>query len=164
MVTWSRPRRVLHALFAVVIVLTSGCAGYIRESAVNAIAREIQTEDSTVAANLESSSNPMGEGVIVFVRAGSDCASRYAWLWVNDRIPSYALDTASQALTPRLATLSNAAPATLKRIGASPQTLRTAVRETLCQNARQGGSDTGSPYSMRKATMGSRAVASRAGK
>jgi hypothetical protein len=132
-----RPRRVLQTLSAVVIVFTSGCSGYVRESAVNAIAREMQPENATVAAKLETSANPTGEGVIVFVRADSNCAPRYAWLWVNERIPGYALDTASQALTPRLATLSSAAAATLKRTGSSPQTFSTAVRETVCQTARK---------------------------
>lgn len=131
----SRRRGLFHTLSAVLVVFTSGCSGYVRESAVNAITQEIQSEHSAVAAKLESSSNPMGQGVIVFVRADSNCAPRYAWLWVDDRTPGYALDTASQALTPRLAMLSNAAPATLQRIGSEPQTLSTAVREVVCQVA-----------------------------
>src|SRR5688572_27646248 len=119
----SRPRGLVRMLSAIAMVFTSGCSGYVRQSAVNAIAREIQSENSTVAARIESSSNPTGQGVIVFVRADSNCAPRYAWIWLNDRTPRYALDTASRALTPRLAALSNAAPATLKRIGSEPHTL-----------------------------------------
>jgi len=133
-----RPQRgVLHGLSAAIIVFTCGCSGYVRTTAVTAIAREIQPGSSAVVANLESSSNPIGEGVIVFVRADSDCAPRYAWLWLNDRTPGYAMDRASQALTPRLATLSDAAPATLKRFGSEPQALRTAVRDAVCQVARK---------------------------
>jgi hypothetical protein len=133
----SRRRGLLRSLCAVAIVCTSGCSEYVRQSAVTAIAQEIQSENSTLAAKLESSGNPTGQGVIVFVRADANCAPRYAWIWLDDRTPSYALDTASQALTPRLATLSNAASATLRRIDSEPEKLRTAVREAVCQVARK---------------------------
>jgi hypothetical protein len=133
--TRSNPRDFLHVLSALAMVFTSGCSGYVRTTAVNAIAREIQSGRS--AANLEALSNPLGQGVIVFVRADSNCAPQYAWVWVDDRTPGYALDAASQALTPRLATLSNARPATLKRIGSESQNLTTAVREAVCQVARK---------------------------
>lgn len=119
------------------MVFSAGCPGFIRQSAVDAIAAQIQPPNSAVLNQLESSGNPTGEGVIVFVRSQPNCAPRYSWIWLNDKTPSYALDTASQALTPGLQTLSEASPSTLKRIGSGAETFGGAIRDSLCQRAQR---------------------------
>jgi hypothetical protein len=115
-----------------IALLTSGCSGYVRQSAVNAIAAQIQPHAAIVISRLESSSNPAGEGVIVFVRSDSSCAPRYAWLWLNRRTNSFALDDASRELTPQLNTLSDAPGDILKRIGTDGGTFRDVVRASVC--------------------------------
>src|SRR5438046_8755887 len=101
-----RLRRAVERMIACgVMMLASGCSDWIRQSAVEAIASRMQPPDSAIITKLESSANPLGEGVIVLVRSERSCAPRYAWIWLNDRTPSYALDDASQALTPDLRTL-----------------------------------------------------------
>jgi hypothetical protein len=115
--------------------LVGGCSGYIRQSAVDAIASQIQPPNLQVVSHFESSANPTGEGVIVFVRSESDCGPKYSWLWLNNRTPSFALDSASQALTPGLTMLSKAPRRTLNRVGSEPQTLRTAIRDSMCHIA-----------------------------
>jgi hypothetical protein len=62
------------------MVLAGGCSWYIRQSAVDAIARQDQPPNAAVLDKLESSRNPSGEGVVVFVRSGWGCAPRYAWI------------------------------------------------------------------------------------
>jgi hypothetical protein len=129
---WSRRR----TLSAVLVFFASACSGYVRHSAVNAIAAELQPK-SHVAEKLESTANPAGEAVIVFVRDESGCAPRYAWVWMNESTRGYALDAASQSLTPRLDTLSTAPPEILQRIGSDSQTLTSAVRQVICPVARR---------------------------
>ena len=122
------------------VVFSAGCPGIIRQAAVDAIAAQIQPPNSAVVNKLESSGNPTGEGVIVFVRSQADCAPRYSWIWLNERNPSYALDKASQAITPGLQTLSEASQKTLKWVGseAEPlagQPLAGKIRDMLCHTA-----------------------------
>jgi hypothetical protein len=126
-----RRRRVLPV---VLLLFASACSGYVRHSAVRAIASQLQPQ-SGLAEKLESAANPAGEAVIVFVRDGSSCTPRYAWVWLNESTPAFALDTASQALTPRLNTLSSAPPEILQRIGSESQVLTGAVRQAVCQVA-----------------------------
>jgi hypothetical protein len=116
------------------MVFSAGCPeGFIKQSAVNAIAARIEPPNPAIVTRLESSGNPTGCGVIVFVRSQPNCAPHHSWIWLNDKTPSYALDTASQALTPSLQTLSEASPDTLKHVGSGAETLGGAIRDMLCQ-------------------------------
>jgi hypothetical protein len=130
-------RAVYRIIACAGMFLVGGCSGYIRQAAVDGIASQVQPPNSAVVHQLESTGNPTGEGVIVFVRSGSDCGPRYSWLWLNNRTPSYALDRASQALTPRLRTLSEASRTTVNRVGSEGQTLGHAIRESVCHTARR---------------------------
>jgi len=131
--------RIVRALrpgvLALTAIATSGCSGYVLRAATEAVATEITPGNESVIARLESSANPTGQGVLVFVRA-SGCTPRYAWLWVNDNIPVYALDSASQRLTPRLQTVSDASPEMWRRIGSEPKPYPVEVRAAVCVPAR----------------------------
>ena len=69
------------------------------KTAVAAIGALTQPANSVIAKSLESSGNLTGQGIIVFVRAQSNCAPHHTWIWLGERTPSYALDEASLALT-----------------------------------------------------------------
>jgi hypothetical protein len=121
------------------VVLSAGCPGLIRRSAVNQIAEEIQPARASVIEKLESVGNPMGEGVIVFVRSDSSCEPQYSWVWLNELSQSYALDKNSQTLTPGLRVLSEASAGLLQRMGAKPETFGEAIRESLCRGDHKQG-------------------------
>jgi hypothetical protein len=60
----------------------------------------------------------------------------YSWLWLNDETPSYALDIASQAVTPSLPLVTQAPQRELHRIGAEPEALTSAARASVCHSVR----------------------------
>ena len=117
--------------FALMVVATPGCGGAVRQIAMNAVASEITSANRSVIPKLASSANPTGQGVLVFVRA-SDCGPQYAWLWLNDGIPPYTVDSASQGLTPRLQVLSDAPADVWRSIGSEPKKYQTQVRDAIC--------------------------------
>ncbi len=114
------------------LVMAAGCTSWIRQSAVDAVVSRLQPTDAALVNTLETSGNPTGEGIVVFVKSQSSCAPRYAWLWIGDNA-LYAVDTASQALTPGLPTLSEAPARMIKRAGADARALRTAHRKMVCR-------------------------------
>ena len=122
---------------SVAIVFSAGCDALVRKAAVDAIAAQIRPPNVVLVNQLESAGNPAGEGLIVFVKAPGNCAPRYAWIWVNENIPSYALDSASRTVTPELQALSEAPEVTLKRIGSDAERLPGRVREMLCNTAQR---------------------------
>ena len=73
----SEPLALCLILASAGMVFSAGCSGWIRQSAVNAIAAEIQPPNPSLVSKLETSGNPTGQGVIVFVRSQSSCAPEY---------------------------------------------------------------------------------------
>ncbi len=120
------------------IGLTAGCSQHVQSRAVEAVARHLQPANSTLAGKLESSPNPKGEGVLVFVRAESGCPPRYAWIWVGNERSVYALDSGSRLLTPEFGELNQASPQMLQRVGSSGSGLSAAVEQVACQSAKVG--------------------------
>jgi hypothetical protein len=116
-------------------LLASGC--FFREAAVAAIGSEIRSTDSALVKKLETISNPDGEGVVVFVRPESGCVPKYGWLWLGGRNGSYALDDASQALTPEVPHLNQASSSTLKRIGSDAQSFGSKIAKSVCRGMPQ---------------------------
>jgi hypothetical protein len=115
--------------------LASGCN--VREAAVAAIRSEIRPSDSALAKKLETISNPGGEGVVVIVRPESGCVPKYGWLWLGGKNGSYALDDASQALTPGMAQLNQASSSTLKRFGSDAQSFGSKIAKFACSEMPQ---------------------------
>jgi len=132
---WSRVASLIIATRGAVSV--AGCPGMIRQAAVDAIAEQIRPPNPTLVGQLQTTANPKGEGIIVFARSESTCAPKYSWIWLNGNTPSYALDAASQALTPGLRLLSEASNSTRKRIGSEPATFNEVVESSLCQTAQR---------------------------
>jgi len=130
------PSHRMRILASLAVVFAAGCPSMIRQSAVDAIGAQIQPPNVALVNQLKSAGNPTGEGVIVFAGSESSCIPRYSWIWLNHKTPSYALDAASQALTPGLRTLSEAPQSILKRVGSEPGSFAEAVRRWLCQTPR----------------------------
>jgi hypothetical protein len=124
----------LRCAVALVAAATPGCRGYVLQAAVDTVAFEITPPHQGLVTKLETSSNPTGQGILVFVRA-SDCIPKYVWLWLNGRI-AYAVDATSQRLTPRLQTLNDAPPDIWRRIGSDPTRYPAEVRAAVCGNSR----------------------------
>jgi hypothetical protein len=119
-------------------VLAAGCSGSVQRTAIDAIASQIVASDSAVVSRLQSMGNPRGQGVIVFVKADSGCAPRYSWIWLNNRTNGYALDDASQALTPKLPRLRDASRSVIERVGSDVETVNSRLAEAFCRDAREG--------------------------
>lgn len=116
-----------------VACLTGGCTihDWILERAVHNVAAEMDPQNP-VAKTLDASGNPKGEGIVVFSRA-EGCAPRFMWVVVTSK--PYAVDAASQALTPRLDVLTSATASEQARLGIDAESFGRMMREELCQQA-----------------------------
>jgi hypothetical protein len=86
------------------------------EVAVKAVAREIRQQDLAVREKLKWCGNTKGEGTVVYVKSETDCGPQYVRL-APHRGKTFALDDASQELTPSATRLSPAIVASMPWIG-----------------------------------------------
>ena len=118
------------------LLVLGGCySDYLRQSAVQTIASNIQPANASLVRRLETSRNPTGQGVLVFVRSRSDCGPMYSWLWLSNQ-RSYALDSPSRAATQRLRLLAQAPQSDTRRIGEAGEDGTSAVRSSVCESNR----------------------------
>ena len=89
------------------------------------------------ATALDVTGNPKGEGFVVFARS-EVCAPAFMWMAVSDgdRLTVYAVDAASQALTPRLDLLTSAPAPARKRLGVDAESFGRVMRDELCRQER----------------------------
>jgi hypothetical protein len=103
---------------SVAAALTCGCL--VRElylqSAVDYVAAQLEPSGGAVAKRLEALGNPRGEGVLIVVKAAEPCRVEYSWASLG-KFATYAVNSASLALTPGLQPLSNAPIENLTKFG-----------------------------------------------
>lgn len=118
----------LTRVLAVSVVLASlllagsnvGCVTHdmLLREAREAVASHVGARDVALAKLLAPTLNTKGEGVLVFVRSDLDCGPKYSWIWLGES-SIYAVDKASQALTPDWPTIAEASEAVQHGIGFS---------------------------------------------
>jgi hypothetical protein len=117
-----------------------GCESYLRahitDESLKAVGSQIGSAQTELRKRLETLPNPLGEGMLVFIRSETDCGAEYSWIWLNGSTPLYALDARSQALTPRLEVLGQMAAPDSHRIRADASGLRSAIQRRLCGDRR----------------------------
>jgi arginine/ornithine N-succinyltransferase beta subunit len=102
-------------------VLCLGCASiscvrltraYFEKDAIQSVQRELTTKENLA---LEAYPNQWGEGFFVFAEGKPDTNQQSpVWVYLGDA--TYALDSASRRLTPRILALTDATPAARARV------------------------------------------------
>jgi hypothetical protein len=135
-------RRLTLALIALATGIATGCSRGIHYGvqymALTAITSEFRPPKAVATERLQTQGNPKGEGLVVFVKPESGCAPPFEWLWLGQKKETYALDEASQALTPSLPLLRDAPASIVKRVGVDAETLKGLTADSLCRSPRAG--------------------------
>ena len=132
---WTVHRRRQVTLSAILFALTVGCGSWaldlVLQHAVDDIAGRLRPASTALRHELVPRGNPRGEGILVMLKAQSDCRSRSIWVWRN-REQRFAIDSESQVHTPGVPVLATAAPEALRAMGLPLRHADDALRESLC--------------------------------
>ena len=116
---------------AVILVATlaaSGCARWIMQNALANVKAQLP-DDSPIKSRLKTTSNPRGAGILVYVPSTEVCGPEY--LWIGGR-NTYAVDRASQALTPDWRRVNEASAEVQHTMGADEPGFEPALRQYVC--------------------------------
>lgn len=104
----------------------------LRNEAVATVARSLSPTNRVLAEHLRTTINPKGHGIVVFVGSDVDCGAEYAWLWLHsDHV--YAVNKASNEVTPRWSLLGDATPDEWKGFGFDRVDTMQVIRSQVCE-------------------------------
>jgi hypothetical protein len=113
-----------------ITVASAGCSGFFLRQAKQEVAAAMRA-DSPVRYRLQSTSNPLGPGVVVFTRAGSSCQPDAWWLVASPQ-RVVALSAPSQALTPAFPVLDDHTPYDHRDRPGDRASFDEAIRREVC--------------------------------
>jgi hypothetical protein len=110
-----------------------GVHDWVKQRCVERVAAEIDSRNP-VATTLAVQGNPKGEGLVVFSKS-EGCGPKFMWVTISDAdtFKVYAVDAASQTLTPRLALLTNAPLRERDKLGADAESFGRVIRDEFCR-------------------------------
>ena len=119
------------------VLVVSACGWWDFDAkAIRAVTAELSPSNASMASRLETMPNPRGQGIVVLVGTETSCSPKYSWIRVSGPPTDlFALDTQTQALTPRLPLIEWATATQMDRMTTDPSMLIADIRAQACKMA-----------------------------